>query len=235
MATFVLVHGAFAGGWQMSGVAALLRQAGHIVVTPTLTGLAERADRLSPEVELGTHVRDVVVLLEDEGLNDMALLGKSYSGLVVTAAAEQIPASLRHLVYLDALVPENGQSMLDVFGPEHADVIRRVVRERGDGWRLPVDGAVATRLSDHPFRTFTEAVEVTNPRAVAIPRTYIHCTGARRRVTPRSPRRWGCGRNRSGGDTRIWRPGTTQSATNRKRLPRSWDRLLSGDYGFGVP
>ena len=177
MAVYVLVHGATAGGWQMRRVASLLEAAGHDAFTPTLTGLGERSHLLGPDVDLDTHVLDVVGVLQYEDLRDVILVGKSYSGLVVTGVAEHEPGRIRHLVYLDALVPSDGQSMLDIQGPEVASRIRQIVDERGDGWRLPVDKSADSRLTDHPFKTFTQPAEVRSPRAAAIPRTYIRCTG----------------------------------------------------------
>jgi len=177
MAVYVLVHGAFAGGWQLRGVASLLRAAGHDAYTPALTGLGERAHLLGPDVGLDTHMRDILGVLTDEDLRDVILLGKSYAGLVITGVAEQAPDRLRHLVYLDALVPHDGQTMLDILGPEGAGRWRQIAHQRGDGWRLPVDKTADPRLTDHPFKTFTQPVEVKNPVAAAIPRTYIRCTG----------------------------------------------------------
>src|SRR5688500_112271 len=101
MATYVLVHGATAGGWYWRPVATRPRAAGHEVLTPTLTGLGERAHLASPAVGLGTHVQDVVNLLEHEDVRHAVLLGKSYAGMAVTGAAQRSPERLRHLVYLE--------------------------------------------------------------------------------------------------------------------------------------
>ena len=177
MAVSVLVHGATAGGWQMRRVASLLEAAGHDVFTPTLTGLGERSHLLSPGIDLDTHILDVLGVLRYEDPRDVILVGKSYSGLVVTGVVEHEPERIRHLVYLDALVPSDGQSMLDIQGPEVAGRMLQIVHERGDGWRLPVDRSADPRLTDHPFKTFTQPVEIRNPRAAAIPRTYIRCAG----------------------------------------------------------
>lgn len=115
MATFVLVHGATAGGWVWRPVPSLLRAEGHEVYTPTLTGLGERAHLLSPEVDLGTHIQDVVNVLEFERLSQVILVGHSYGGVVVTAVAERIPERLAQLVYIDALVPADGESVADLY------------------------------------------------------------------------------------------------------------------------
>src|SRR5437660_801825 len=110
MATFVLVHGAWHGGWCWRKLMPLLRSAGHAVWTPTLTGLGERAHLGNPDVGLSTHVQDVVNVLEYEDLSNVVLVGHSYGGMVITGVAHQMPGRLAHLVYLDAFVPKDGQS-----------------------------------------------------------------------------------------------------------------------------
>jgi pimeloyl-ACP methyl ester carboxylesterase len=152
MAIYLLVHGGLSGGWQMRGLAGRLRAAGHEVFTPTLTGLGERSHLLTPEVDLHTHIRDIVNVLVFEDLRDVILFGRSYGGVVITGVAERAPERLRHLVYLDAVVPEDGCSILDMAGPEHAAFLTGLVRERGDGWRLPVPPNADPRLTEHPSR-----------------------------------------------------------------------------------
>jgi pimeloyl-ACP methyl ester carboxylesterase len=196
MATFVLVHGAWHGGWCWRKVTPLLRAAGHEVYTPTLTGLGERAHLGHPDVGLATHVQDVVNVLEYEDLSDVVLVGHSYGGMVITGVAHQAPGRLAHLVYFDAFVPEDGQSMLDLGPPERRETMTTRVREEGDGWRLPslqpipwdqfvhdvylvTDEAevawLTARLGPHPFKTMTDPVDARNPAAAALPRTYIRC------------------------------------------------------------
>ena len=136
MATFVLVHGAWHGGWCWLRVARLLRDAAHEVYTPTLTGLGERAHLARPEVDLETHVHDVVGVLEAEELRNVVLVGHSYAGMVITGVAARAANRLSHLVYLDAFVPEPGKSVLDYAGPR-ADAMRESARAQGDGWRIP--------------------------------------------------------------------------------------------------
>ena len=136
MASFVLVHGAWHGGWCWLRVARLLRDAAHEVYTPTLTGLGERAHLARAEVDLETHVQDVVGLLEAEELRNVILVGHSYAGLVITGVAARAANRLSHLVYLDAFVPEPGRALLDYLGPR-AEAIRESARTSGDGWRIP--------------------------------------------------------------------------------------------------
>ena len=116
MATFVLVHGGWAGGWQWREVAGLLRAAGHEVFTPTLTGLGERVHLANPDIGLDTHIQDILMVLEYEELRDVILVGYSYSGMVITGVAELAPERISQLIYLDAFVPQDGQSMLDNAG-----------------------------------------------------------------------------------------------------------------------
>ena len=127
MGTFVLVHGAWHGSWCWSRVRKTLRQQGHDVFTPTLTGVGERSHLLAEQVDLQTHILDVLNLIEWEELNDFVLCGHSYGGMVVTGVADRIPERLRSLVYLDAFVPEHGQSLAD-FAPISGDQLV-------DGWK----------------------------------------------------------------------------------------------------
>jgi pimeloyl-ACP methyl ester carboxylesterase len=117
MATCVLVHGAWHGSWCWKRVRRALQSAGHEVFTPTLTGVGERSHQLSPSVDLSMHVADVVNLIRFEELTDIVLCGHSYGGCVVGGVAEQLPQAIRSLVYLDAFVLENGQSVFDTFPP----------------------------------------------------------------------------------------------------------------------
>ena len=128
MTTFVLVHGAWHGGWCYKRVARLLRQAGHEVYTPTLTGLGERAHLINRAIDLDTHVQDIVGVICCEELSDVVLCGHSYGGMVITGVAEQIAAKIRSLVYLDAFVPENGKSLMDYLPAQQSGQMRDDVR-----------------------------------------------------------------------------------------------------------
>ncbi len=108
-ATFVLVHPAWFGGWCWGKVTPLLRDRGHDVYTPTLTGLGERAHLANPEISLATHIEDVVNVLEFEDLQRVILVGNSSGGMVITGVADRVPERLAQVVYLDAFVPEDGQ------------------------------------------------------------------------------------------------------------------------------
>jgi len=112
--TFVLVHGAWSGGWCFARVAALLRARGHTVFTPTLTGQGERAHLLSGAINLSTHIADVLGVLHYERLEQVVLAGHSYGGMVITGVADRVSEKIKALAYLDAFVPEDGQSLFDI-------------------------------------------------------------------------------------------------------------------------
>ena len=188
MTTYVLIHGAFHGGWCWKRVAQILRNAGHEVYTPTLTGLGERAHSLSPEISLDTHVQDVLGLLEFEDLHDVILVGHSYGGMVITVVAEKCPERLANLVFLDAFVPGNGQSLIELFPPEMAARLGEQARLEGEGYRLPsspieIFGATKTedlawvkpRLTAQPFKTYLDPVQISNLKAAKVAHTYIYC------------------------------------------------------------
>ena len=137
MATFVLVHGAWHGSWCWKRVRSALQAAGHDVFTPTLTGVGERSHLSSREVNLHTHVDDVLNLLEREELSDVVLCGHSYAGCVVKGVAARAPERIRTLVYLDAFVPEAGESLHDRLPPDQRQMQLDLMASVGDGWRVP--------------------------------------------------------------------------------------------------
>lgn len=192
MATFVMVHGGGHGGWCYQKVARRLRAAGHEVYTPTLTGLGERSHLLAPDIDLDTHITDVVAVLFYEDLRDVILVGHSYGGMVITGVADRAHDRVSQLVYLDAANPVNGQSLVDVAGP-----VIEMTRPHGrvvDGVELvllPAPGAAAfygvtdpadqawmdARLTGHPWRCFETPLRLTNEDALwSIPRNHIVCT-----------------------------------------------------------
>ena len=189
MTAYVLVHGAWHGAWCWGKVTPLLEAAGHTAVVPTLSGVGELAHLATPELGIEEHVRDVVNALEAADLRNAVLVGHSYGGIVVGAAAHRAPERVRHLVYLDALVPRDNASAADVAVPAWLEVAKALADESGDGWLLPppsvehpfgvtdpADAAwVRANLTPHPIRTFTDRVSLRDPRAERIPRTYIRC------------------------------------------------------------
>ena len=194
MATFVLVHGGGHGGWCYGRVTPLLRAAGHEVYAPSLTGLGERKHLLRPDIDLDTHITDVVNLLEYEDLTDVILLGHSYGGMVITGVADRAGSRIGHLVYLDAAHPKNGESLADLtpemMGMTHSEM--RVV----DGVELvlfpdsqamaymgvtdPEDFAwMTSKITPHPWKCFTQKLRLADEAAVRrIPRTNINCTAS---------------------------------------------------------
>jgi pimeloyl-ACP methyl ester carboxylesterase len=187
MTSFVLVHGAWHGGWCWQRVARILRTAGHDVYTPTLTGLGERAHLLGPAITLDTHIQDILGVLFYEDLHDVVLVGHSYSGMVITGVAEQAAERLGHLVYLDAFVPGDGQALSDFAPPEIITLFREGARVEGNGYGVPplpgtfgvTDEAdlawVRPRLGLHPLNTKLDPVRLSNLLAQQLPRTYIYC------------------------------------------------------------
>ena len=137
MATFVLVHGAWHGSWCWTRVRRALQALGHEVFTPTLTGVGERAHLLSPAITLDTHIDDVANLIRWEGLSNIVLCGHSYGGAVVAGVADRVGERIDHLVYLDAFVLENGQSLHDTLPEEQRTLQLDLARDVGDGWKVP--------------------------------------------------------------------------------------------------
>ena len=184
MAPIVIVHGAFGGGWEWRAVAALLRARGHEVFTPSLTGFGERAHLATPETSLETHLQDILNLLRYEDLHQVVLTGQSYGGMVITGVADRMPERLAHLVYLNALVPEDGQSVFDLMPPAFRQRFEEAARTAGEGWRIPVppfedDPQIAAfargRYVATPLRPFTEPLRL-GPAPAGLRRTYIWCT-----------------------------------------------------------
>ena len=175
--TYVIVHGAWGGGWDWRPVDSLLTAAGHRVHRVTLTGLGERVHLATPSTDLTTHVTDVVNAIRFEELHDVVLVGHSYGGMVITGVAERIPDRIRHLVYVDAFLPENGESVVTA---SNGRPIQRLVRMMLDSARNdlmvppwvrpdtppPVD-------TPQPLKTFTETLTLESPAARRIPGTYI--------------------------------------------------------------
>ena len=196
MTTYVLIPGAWLGGWVWRDVTPRLRAAGHDVYTPTLTGLGERSHLARPDVDLGTHIQDVVNVLEFEDLHDIVLLGHSYAGAVVASVADRVPNRIARLVYLDSGPLPDGLAFLDLSPPEAKQHAERQVAEHGDGWQLPVpswdelervNGANLDGLGDRqrrlfrahavpqPFGTYTQPSR-RGPARAELPKLLISCS-----------------------------------------------------------
>jgi len=186
MATFVVCHGAWSGGWSWKKLRRPLAERGHVLWTPTYTGLGERSHLASPAIDLDTHIADVLGVLDYEDLREIILVGHSYGGMVATGVADRAPDRLKQLIYLDAFVPEDGERVLDGHTAEAGDEMQHLVSARGDGWRLPprplapdVDPEdvawLTPRRGWQPFRTYVQRIKLTGEGA-DLPRTYIYCS-----------------------------------------------------------
>jgi pimeloyl-ACP methyl ester carboxylesterase len=195
MTTYVLVGGAWLGGWCWQPVARRLRRNGHGAYPVTLTGLGERLHLAGPDVDLETHITDVVNVVEFEDLQDIILLGHSYAGLVVTGAADRITERISQLVYLDTGPIPPGTALIDLFPPEARRHTERQVEELGDGWLFPMPppeelasmGSLEgldddllqlprSRAVPQPFGTYTQPLRLENPAREELSRLAILCS-----------------------------------------------------------
>jgi pimeloyl-ACP methyl ester carboxylesterase len=181
MATFVLVHGGFTGGWVWKTVRAYLESKRHRVYTPTLTGLGERSHLISPILDLETHIEDIVNVLRYEELDDVVLVGNSYAGMVITGVADRVPSRIAHLIYVDAFVPKNGESVFDLVTPSLRSQFIAQANTQGDGWRVsPLSDGDPRRMAQ-PIKTLQQRIHLTGKDQSAVSHTFIRCTD------PRSP------------------------------------------------
>jgi pimeloyl-ACP methyl ester carboxylesterase len=185
--TFVLVHGAWYGGWCWRKLTPLLAHAGCEVYTPTLTGLGERAHLGSRETTLHTHAQDLQAVLQMHDLHDVILVGHSYAGMVISLLAERERSRIRRLVYLDAFVPDDGKRVVDYLLPlQRREAIVAVGAETGFVPPVPATALGVTdaadlawinaRVAKQPFATFNEPARLSAPAGAGLPRTYIACT-----------------------------------------------------------
>jgi pimeloyl-ACP methyl ester carboxylesterase len=186
MATFVLVHGSWHGGWCYARVARLLRAAGHEVFTPTLTGMGERAHLAGLEINLDTHVRDIVNVLAYEDLTDVILCGHSYGGMVITGVAGEVGERIACLFYLDAFVPSKDQSFFDVVGPDIAQMFLSLAAKH-DGAVPPIPASafnvnekdaawVDAICVPQSLASFAQAVRAGIETVPVVRRTYVFAT-----------------------------------------------------------
>jgi pimeloyl-ACP methyl ester carboxylesterase len=181
--TFVLVHGAWHGGWCWQRVAERLHRGGHKVFTPTLTGLGERSHLLREGIDLKTHIADVVNVMKWERLTDVVLCGHSYGGFVISGVAEQMAPAIRSIVFLDAFVPQNGESVRDLTGPAVQQAAASALL-RGD-LAIPPRSAEAFGVNaadqawvdslcvGQPIATFTDPVVLTGARDRIPRKSYV--------------------------------------------------------------
>jgi pimeloyl-ACP methyl ester carboxylesterase len=187
VATFVIAHGAWSSGWAWQKMRPLLRAGGHEFFTPSYTGLGERTHLATPEVGLDTHIQDIVNVLFYEDLSDVILVGHSYGGMVATGVADRASERLRTVVYLDAFVPKDGQSLNDLVArpPDVSSDTPTGGPPPAEGWLVPPmppsrdaspeDLAWANaRRGPQPRKTFSDPVRLTGA-VDRLPRVYIKC------------------------------------------------------------
>ena len=185
--TYVLVHGAWQGGWAWSRFAPLLEAEGHQVYAPTLTGLAERANLLTKDVNLSTHIEDVSRLIIAEDLEDIVLVGHSYGGMVVSGVADRMPEKIKSLVVLDGFVPEDGKAMREYWPASVMSFLDREAEKSGGVSVPPLPAQslaiapenrafVDERATPQPYGTFNEVIRLTGAREEIANKTYIRAT-----------------------------------------------------------
>ncbi len=198
MATYVLVPGAWLGGWAWQEVAARLRADGHEVYPVTLTGLGERGHLARPEIDLDTHISDVVNTMVWNDLSNVILAGHSYAGTVITGVADRVPERIGQLVYVDSAPLADGMAMTDLYPPEALAKVQRTVDTSGEGWRLPFPGTAAleqdaslrgldetyrawmeAKATAHPWGTYTQALRLHGDAAPPYQQTVIACDDMR--------------------------------------------------------
>ena len=185
---FVLVHGGFHGGWCWDAVALRLRALGHRVYTPTQTGCGERAHLLAKTITLDTFVDDIADVFTRENLHDVVLVGHSFGGSAISGVADRMPERIRQLVYLDAIMLENGQTVFDLLDP---DVVQARLKAADASGGLAIaappaeafgirDAAqlqfVQARLTSHPLGAYTSQLRLAHPVGNGLPAVYVRCT-----------------------------------------------------------
>jgi len=188
VATILVAHGAWSAGWAWKKMHPLLAARGHRLVTPTYTGLGERAHLARRGIDLEAHIADVLAVLHYEDLRDVVLVGHSYGGMVATGVADRVPQRVAQRVYLDAFVPRDGQALFDLVPSEHRTAMRKAASEQGEGWRIPpnpvpddtseADRAwILPRRVMQPLASFEQALRLSGA-ADHLPRSYIYCRRA---------------------------------------------------------
>ncbi len=169
--TYVIVHGAWGGSWAFKKVDSLLTAKGALVYRPSLTGQGERVHLANPEVGLYTHIKDVVNMILFEDLKNIVLVGHSYGGMVITGVADSVPERIAQMIYLDAFVPENGES---VFAQGKTPEAMKPLVE--NGFLVPKwvrSDQVLPKDVPHSVKTFTDKISLMNPKRMTIPTHYI--------------------------------------------------------------
>ncbi len=184
---FLVCHGAWSAGWAWKKMHPLMTARGLRLVTPTCTGLGERVHLANPSIDLETHIEDLLNVIKYEDLRDIVLVGHSYGGMVATGVADRARDRIAQLIYLDAFVPDDGQSLLDLNEPARARMME--LTRAGDGWRVPPNPTppdtphadlewLTERRVDMPIKCFETKLKLSGK--LTLPRSYIYAT----RITP---------------------------------------------------
>jgi pimeloyl-ACP methyl ester carboxylesterase len=206
LATYLLVPGAWMGGWAWKDVAARLRAQGHDVYPITLTGLGERVHLARPEIDLETHIADVVNVVKWNDLQDVIVVGHSYSGIVVTGVADRIPERLSQLVFVDSAPFADGMAFIDLYPAEARAGLERVVEQAGDGWRFPFPSfetlekdaslaglgeaeraLMAEKAVAQPWQTYTQPLHLQGGHEASYKHVVIACDDFRNMVAAGIP------------------------------------------------
>lgn len=186
MAIFALVPGMWHGGWCWKKVTPLLRAAGHEVYGITLTGLGERSHLRYPDIDLNTHVQDIINVLVYEDLQNVVLVGHSYGGTIISQVADRIPEQIGQLINIDGPIPMDGQNFIELMPDLWTDFRARALAS-GDEWWAPIipewtfgaNGAdldwMRSKLTAHPLKTWNTRFSLTNSAGLSIPRVFVHC------------------------------------------------------------
>lgn len=172
MTSFVLVPGSHHGGWSFDPLTRRLRAAGHDVYPVTLTGVGDRNHLIGADVNLQTHIADLIAVFEGEQITDAVLCGHSYGGMVISGAADQVPDRVRTLVYLDAFVPANGDSAWNL--TTDADRVRILSGAGTDGFSFPPQPFFDPRATSHPLASFLQGIRLTGKLEAVSSREYVY-------------------------------------------------------------
>ncbi len=171
--TFLLVHGAWGGGWAFKELESILRASGHDVIRPTMTGLGERVHLANSQITLETHIKDILNVIKFERLEKFILVGHSYGGMVVTAIADRVPEKIERLVYIDGHLPINGESMFDLISQQRKTDLLNRAQTLGEGWNIPSPWPEGGKNVPQPLATFQNAIKLKNSDLEGVNGQYI--------------------------------------------------------------
>lgn len=174
--TFLLVHGAWSGGWDYAKVDSILRSGGNVVYRPTLTGLGERVHLSNAYVNLTTYINDILNVIRFENLHDVVLVGHSFGGMVISGIAEKVPDRISNLVYLDAMVPNDGESAKAVCGELWNMMMAPFIKDSVMLYPFGATSSIPPMDVPQPLGTFTEPLRLSNPAVTKIPTSFIVMT-----------------------------------------------------------